>query len=227
MATSARPNAAKLPISIPLADLTPKPDAGGGVPDRVPFVVPLLGLAVGVALTYVQPEKFTKTLSLALVVFEQSHAKVAVVVLVVPLPEMVREGKEVVAGPGRELVMEPEPETLGREDVALLEGGKGLFLVVRVVGRAVDGGGAAIVVDGWRMQDVWEAERAKGRIDWAGDGRRGVSKSDYRRKSRTETAMETMSEMCRALHCVGMREGERKRKKRWMGVWVWRKREDE
>lgn len=115
------------------------------MPGRVPFVVPLLGLAVGVALTYVQPEKFTNTLSLELVLFEQSQANVAVVVLVVPLPETVREGKEVIVGPGMGLVMEAEPEPLGRDDVALLEGGKGLFLVVRVVGRTDDDDEASIV----------------------------------------------------------------------------------
>lgn len=143
MATNTRPSAAKLPISTPPADLTPEPAVGGGVPDRVPFVVPLLGFAEGVALAYVQPEKLTKTLSLELVVREQSQANVAVVVLVVPFPETVREGKDVTVGAERELVMEPEP--LEGEDVALLVTGNGWFLVVRVVGRADDDMGLAIV----------------------------------------------------------------------------------
>lgn len=108
IATSTRPRAAKLPISMPLADLMPAPVVGGGDPGRVPLDVPLVGLAVAVALAYVQPEKFTKTLSFGLAALEQSHEKVAVVVLAVPLPGAESVGKAVMVAV--ELVMEAVPE---------------------------------------------------------------------------------------------------------------------
>lgn len=107
--------------------------------------MPLLGLAVAVALAYVQPEKLTKTLSLELAARdEQSHEKVAVVVLVVPLTGGERVGKEVMVGV--ELTTEPVPELERDEDGGLLlEAGKGWFLVVRVVGAAEEDDGASIV----------------------------------------------------------------------------------
>lgn len=142
---------------MPLADLIPAPVVGGGDPGRVPLDEPLVGLAVAVALAYVQPEKFTKTLSFGLAALEQSHEKVAVVVLAVPLPGAESVGKAVMVAVELEMEAVPElaPEPEAEEDDELLEAvGKGWFLVVRVVGTTEDDSEAIVSVVG----GVWRGE---------------------------------------------------------------------